>query len=241
MSRPKDLRRKPVEVSAARPLIPASREVRAKLLRWAKENLRSFPWRHTDDPYAIILAEVLLRKTAARSVPPVYEKLLQRCPTPQALAASSISRLKRILAPIGLSTQRAEQLAALGSALLTEGTVPSGADRLALLPGVGAYTAGAVQCFAFGKAVPMVDTNIARVISRVFAITPSRFEARRCPEIWTAADRLVARSQVPRTLNWALLDLAAAVCKPRIPLCSRCPLGDICQFSTKQNIWLENR
>lgn len=227
MSRPADLRRKAGRGSLAHPPAPAPREVRAKLIRWSKGNLRSFPWRLTNDPYSILIAEVLLRKTAALSVPPVYAQILRECPTPQHLVASPLSRLKGILSPIGLSTQRAEQLGALGAALVNSGRVPSDADRLASLPGVGPYTAGAVQCFAFGKAMPMVDTNIARVLSRVFAITPSRFEARRCPDIWAAADRL-ARSRAPRTLNWALLDLAAAVCKPRTPLCSRCPLSDIC-------------
>ena len=227
MSRQKGLPQEPSSDS----LSPAPKAVRARLIRWSKGNFRSFPWRRTEDPYAILLAEVLLRKTAARSVPPVYSDLLRKCPTPQTLADSSVGQLKRVLAPLGLSNQRAAQMVALGAALVSHGGVPPDAGRLATLPGVGPYTAGAVTCFAFGKPSPMVDTNIARVISRVFAITPSRFEARRCPEIWRAARALTTRSRAPRTLNWAILDLAAAVCRPRSPLCARCPLGDICQLS----------
>lgn len=77
----------------------------------------------------------------------------------------------------------------------------------------------------------MIDTNIARVITRVFAITPSRFEARRCPLVWETAAQLVGKSRAPQRLNWAVLDLAATLCKPHNPLCSRCPLKHNCQYS----------
>lgn len=231
MNRPAGLRPKPDQALPSRRLVPNPRVVRTRLLRWARGNLRSFPWRSTTEPYPILIAEVLLRKTAARAVPPVYEEFLRRIPTPHALARSSVNDLQSILAPLGLSAQRAAQLSILGRALENHGGVPREAGPLASLPGIGPYATAAVRCFAFGEPVPMVDTNVARVITRVFAIKPSRFEARRCPLVWGAAAQLVRPSKVPRRLNWAILDLAATLCKPRSPLCSLCPLVDRCRFS----------
>ena len=239
MNRPTGLRPKPDSTLPGPWLVPDPSVVRTRLLRWAKGNLRSFPWRNTKDPYSIMIAEVLLRKTAARAVPPVYEEFLRRVPTPQALARTSVNDLQSIIAPLGLSAQRAAQLSVLGHALVGCGGVPRQTDRLASLPGIGPYATAAVQCFAFEESVPMVDTNVARVITRVFAITPSRFEARRCPQVWSAAAQLVRSSRAPRRLNWAILDLAAALCKPRSPLCVACPLADRCHYSL-ENIMVSN-
>ena len=222
----------PEPTSSANSLPPAPGVVRRRLLRWAQGNLRSFPWRETRDPYSVLIAEVLLRKTTARTATTVYQEFLRRFPTPLELAGSSVSDLAMLLAPLGLSNQRAEQLAALGDALISLGGVPTDAGPLGTLPGVGPYAAAAVRCFAFGKAVPMVDTNVARVISRVFGITPTRFEARRCPSIWEAAACLVRPSRAPERLNWSILDLAAALCKPHTPLCHMCPLANNCTVST---------
>ena len=236
MNRPRSLQPKPDSGLPGPWLVPDPSVVRTRLLRWARGNLRSFPWRNTKDPYSVMIAEVLLRKTAARAVPPVYEEFLRRVPTPQALARSSVNDLQSIIAPLGLSAQRAAQLSVLGRALVDCGGVPRHTARLASLPGIGPYATAAVQCFAFEQSVPMVDTNVARVITRVFAIKPSRFEARRCPEVWRAAAELVRPSRAPRRLNWAILDLAATLCKPRSPLCGVCPLADRCRFSLEHSV-----
>lgn len=212
---------------------PDPRVVRRRLLRWARGNLRAFPWRETRDPYSILVAEILLRKTTARMVTATYEEFLRRFPTSSDLADSSVRELTVLLAPLGLSAQRAEQFAALGRALQDAGGVPRDVDLLASLPGVGPYSTAAVRCFAFGEAVPMVDTNVARVVSRVFGVTPTRFEARRCPSIWETTATLVKPSKAPRRLNWSILDIAAALCKPRKPLCHLCPLANTCLTSTQ--------
>ena len=155
-------------------------------------------------------------------------------PDPISLTESTIEELKGLLAPLGLSMQRAVQIKNLAEALIRDhhGQVPSELAELLELPGVGPYIGSAVRCYAFKEVEAPVDTNVARILVRLHGISPSRYEARRSPEVWELASELVGQDvETVRELNWALLDLGAQICTAREPKCGRCPLSEGCHFA----------
>lgn len=213
--------------------------VLSKLLEWFDINGRSFIWRQRTEPFVVLMAEILLKKTSAKAVNQFLPRFLDRYCDVYALNNSTLEELKDALAPLGLSAQRAKQLKSLAQALVQSygGIIPSERDVLLQLPGIGEYTAGAVLSFAYGKPQAIVDTNVARIIARVHGVEPSRYEARRSPEIWELAWRLLGQdSQHSRKINWALLDLGAQICRPSKPKCNECPLNIDCTFAASQNV-----
>lgn len=208
--------------------------VRNKLLQWFARSGRTFLWRTTRDPYVIVIAEILLKRTGAPVVDRFLPGFLQSFPTVACLSETPTEVLEHALAPVGLTRQRAQQFRALGEALIAQfaGKIPCSKEELISLPGIGEYTAAAVLCFAYGQPQALVDTNVARIITRVADIVPSRYEARRSPEIWEAAQALVGTdADDVRHVNWALLDLGASICKVRDPRCQECPLRAPCRFA----------
>ncbi|MBN1922096.1 MAG: A/G-specific adenine glycosylase [Anaerolineae bacterium] len=205
-------------------------DFRHRLLIWFRSNRREFPWRETDYPYAVLLAEKLLQRTATRrDLVAAYEKLLSLYPHPELLAEADIADVKKIVSVLGLH-YRAGELITLSRALCERygGEVPNDLDLLMTLPGVGAYTGRAVLCFAFGQAVAVVDTNVARILYRVFRLPggmPPNPARRR--DLTELASSLVPQDH-PREFNWALLDMGAAICSARRPKCSMCPITDLC-------------
>jgi A/G-specific adenine glycosylase len=172
--------------------------VRGALLAWFATNGRDLPWRRTRDPYAILLAEVMLQQTQVERVVPRYLAWLERWPTVEALAAAPLADVIRAWQGLGYN-KRAVNLHGAAKRVAASGWP----DDLTELPGVGRYTAAAVACFAFGKRVVPVDTNVARVRDRS-GIVPT-------PD-----------------LAQALMDLGATVCLARIPRCGACPLASGC-------------
>ena len=168
------------------------------LLAWYEAHGRDLPWRRTRDPYAILVSEVMLQQTQVDRVVPRYDRWLERWPTPGALAASSAADVIREWHGLGYN-RRAINLHRAAKRIAVDGWP----DDLMQLPGVGRYTADAVACFAFGKAVVPVDTNVRRVLER----TGGRFS--------------VGSAQ-------ALMDLGANICLARVPRCDRCPLAFGC-------------
>ena len=208
-------------------------QLRRELLNWFAEHGRSFTWRQSLTPFVVLIAEVLLKKTTASVVERFIPGFLGRYPDPLSIDESTKEELKEILAPLGLSMQRADQLKNLAGALIRDhkGNVPSEMTQLLDLPGIGPYAASAVRCYAFGKVEAPVDTNIARILVRFHGIKPSRYEARRSPEVWRLASELVGKDTTTvREVNWALLDLGAKVCTARAPKCSVCPIATGCYF-----------
>ena len=207
---------------------------RDELLKWFAEHGRSFSWRQSSTPFAVLIAEVLLKKTTAGMVERFIPGFLTRYPDPSSITESTVGELKDFLTPLGLSTQRAVQIMNLAGALIRDhkGQVPSELTHLLELPGVGPYIASAVRCYAFSGTEAPVDTNVARVLVRLHGISPSRHEARRSPEVWELASELVGQdTETVRKINWALLDLGAQICTAREPKCSRCPLISGCRFA----------
>lgn len=216
------------------------RSVRARLLAWFRKNGRSFPWRHTRDPYKVLIAEKLLQQTAAQHVVvAAYWRMLGSYPTPTALAHASRRDLARIVQPLGLH-YRAAELRRLGEALCSRhgGRVPSDLLQLKDLPGVGEYIARAVRSFAFNIDCGLVDANIARFLSRLLLLpgTPPSNPAR-SRSLLLLADAFAPRGNA-RQFNLGLIDLAAAVCTPRDPRCPSCPVSPTCGFAgaTRQRL-----
>jgi len=202
---------------------------RRTLLRWYRFSARHFPWRETDDPYLILLSEVLLQRTQAPQVKDNYKTIAAALPTPSALAKAPLAAIEEALGPLGLA-KRAVTLKRMGEELVArhEGGVPSGVSDLMSLPGVGRYIAAATAVFAAGSRVAVVDANVIRVLSRFFGVSSDKKRPRDDPMVWRLAQSLLPRSRAA-DYNWALIDFAALVCRARAPLCAECPLRRRCR------------
>lgn len=207
---------------------------RRKLLRWYAANGRSFPWRETADPFAILLSEILLHQTWARKVVPVYEKILREYPTPHALANANVQSLNAKLAPLGL-VYRAKLLKTLGQKISDDfdGRVPATEESLRSLPGVGPYTANALRCFAFGEKTAIVDTNVVRVATRFFGINAPGSDTNATRVVARAVSEALPRRPAVKRFNYSLLDFGATVCTCYAPSCSRCPIRRQCVAYTQ--------
>ncbi len=204
----------------------------ANLLAWyAGEGRAHLPWRHTRDPYAVLVSEVMLQQTQVDRVLPKYREFLDRFPTLQVLADAPASEVIKVWAGLGYN-MRAVRLREIARQAVAQygGALPATLDGLLALKGIGRYTAGAVACFAFGLPVATVDTNIRRVLWRAFrgiepALWPSGERAAR--EALALADWALPAD---RAYDWqqALMDLGATVCLARRPACERCPLRECC-------------
>jgi len=219
-------------------------EIKQELLKWFEVNGRKFFWRVNNDPYTVLIVEILLKKTTAGAVDRFLPIFLEQYPDIHTLHEGSLSDLQKMLSPLGLSEQRAMQLTSLVKVLVNsyEGKIPCNREELLKLPGIGDYTAGAILSFAYNKPEPIVDTNVARVITRVFGLKPSRYEARRSPEVWEKAKELVsAQPEQAARINWSLLDLGALVCSPKQPKHNNCPLKEFCTFCITDRTTLNSK
>lgn len=203
------------------------------LLAWFGVKGRHFPWRETRDPYAVLLAEKLLQQTAARpDVVQAYHSLLAAFPSPAALAKADGTAVRDMIQSLGLH-YRSQELITLAREIVLgyKGHVPNDLKALLAIHGVGDYTARAVLCFAFGQDVPIVDTNIARILYRLFEL-PGPFPANpaRKRSLLELAGELLPKGQ-SREFNLAMLDLGALVCTHSAPECGICPLSSICAFA----------
>lgn len=206
----------------------ALQEYRESLVAWGQIHTRIFPWRVTDDPYRILVAEIMLHRTRVRQVVPVYTRFIERYPDVASLVGASRGDLHVVLHSLGLRW-RIDLLANMATELAVrfDSVIPQ--DRVALesLPGISDYIASAIRCFAFASPEPLIDTNTVRVIGRVFgfAIKPSSRRDRRFRQAIAALTDPVR----PQAYNYALLDLAHLVCYARrVPECQRCPLLQYC-------------
>lgn len=193
--------------------------LRARLLRWYARRGRALPWRRTHDPYAILVSEVMLQQTQAARVGPAYRRFLRRFPTLRALAQAPLGEVLREWSGLGYN-RRARDLHR--SARARPDGLPERVADLDALPGVGAYTAAAVACFAFGAAVPLAETNIRRVLGRaLLGRVATEKEA-------LALDAAALSHRSPARWHHALMDLGATVCLSRTPRCVACPFKAVC-------------
>lgn len=199
-------------------------EVRQRLLAWYATEARDLPWRRTRDPYAVLVAEVMLQQTGVDRVIPKWRAWLEQFPTIQTLASASGADAIRAWQGLGYN-MRALRLHGLARQVLAEhgGMLPSDLAELMRLKGIGRYTAGAVACFAYEQPVAMVDTNVRRVLSRVFGVEQASVDG--------LADEVLPHNDA-YPWNQALMDLGATVCKARHPACLVCPLLGVCSGPT---------
>jgi A/G-specific adenine glycosylase len=202
------------------------------ILRWYASHQRDLPWRRPDaTPWAILVSEFMLQQTPVKRVLPVYEEWLTRWPTPASLAAAPAGDAVRAWGRLGYP-RRALRLHATAQILTRHhgGEVPASVDALITLPGVGAYTAAAVASFAFGQRRPVLDTNVRRVLTRLFS------GQERPPPSPSAAEIRLAESLLParpdRAARWsvAVMELGALVCTAARPDCVHCPVALSCAW-----------
>jgi A/G-specific adenine glycosylase len=204
-------------------------EFRRRLLRWFRRHGRDLPWRHTRDPYHVTVAEFMLQQTQVSRVEAYYHRFLERYPTVQSLAQSEPAMVREAWAGLGYY-RRAANLHRLAKTVVAEhaGVIPADPERLLRLPGVGRYTAGAVASFAYERATPAIDTNVARVIRRVFhPRLPRRGRERR---LWETGFAIMPRRSGPAawTFNQAIMELGALICTARVARCGECPVRGVC-------------
>jgi A/G-specific adenine glycosylase len=201
--------------------------LRGALLEWFAEHGRDLPWRHSRDPYRIMVSEIMLQQTQVDRVVPKYRAFLEQFPTLEALAGAPAAEVIRAWTGLGYN-RRAVNMQRAARAVLDEhgGQFPADLAALLNLPGIGPYTAGAIACFAFEQDVAFMDTNIRRVVQRLFA----------GPEETAPAGeaRLLALAQaaVPPGQGWAwnqaIMELGALICTAAAPACWRCPVQRYC-------------
>ena len=209
--------------------------VRRRLVIWVKVHGREFAWRHPSTSlYRLVVTEALLQRTRAETVHAFYARFFRRFPSWQALARASESELRGHLRPIGLWKRRAVSLRKLAAEMAgRRGRFPFSRAEIEALPGVGQYVANAVLLFAHRQSEPLLDAGVARVLERHFG--PRRLvDIRYDPYIQKLA-RLVVSSRHAVWVNWALLDLAALVCRNRTPECGKCPLAATCRHRRMHN------
>ncbi len=201
-----------------------------KLLGWYDRAARALPWRRTRDPYRITVSEFMLQQTQVSRVEQFYPRFLERFPTIDKLAAARPKAVREAWEGLGYY-KRASNLHALSRVVgkTYGGKLPEDPVELDKLPGVGRYTAGAIACFAYEKAVPAVDTNVSRVIRRVF-YGGVRDQVPGVRETWQTAATLVPKTgKRAWKFNQAIMELGAVVCTARKPRCPECPVQPECK------------
>jgi A/G-specific adenine glycosylase len=197
------------------------------LLSWYDTEKRDLPWRQTNDPYKILVSEVMLQQTQVDTVIPYYNRWMDRFDSVDKLASASLDEVLNLWEGMGYYT-RAKNLhrAAQEIVIKYQGRFPETFSDLIKLPGIGNYTAGAVASIAFNRAVPAVDANVKRVISRLLCSQPPP------QKLWDTAQSLIDKDS-PADFNQAMMELGALICISKNPLCKRCPVSSLCQAYKK--------
>jgi len=207
---------------------PARRRFRRTLLAWYRAHGRDLPWRNTDDPYHILVSEMMLQQTQVDRVVPKYHEWLDKYPSLAALADADAQDVAHTWRPLGYNIRpRRLQAIARESVDRFGGALPSDEATLLSFKGIGAYTAGALRSFAFGQRAAILDTNVARVLFRVFVRTGDIKAHAVRKHLWAVSDVLVPRKQF-FDFNQALMDFGATVCVARRPKCGACPMTKAC-------------
>ncbi len=197
--------------------------IRSRILEWYHKHGRDFPWRHTRDPYKIMIAEFMLHRTKAEQVVPVYNEFTKKFPDVYSLARAEPAKVFSVTEHLGLHW-RGKHFIESAKYIVNQlnGKFPNDYDELRKIPGVGEYIAGAIVTVCFNKPAPVVDSNIARFINRFWKLTLNG-EIRRKKEIVKISGKLF-NCKNPRMLLFALIDFTSLICKPHKPLCHQCPL-----------------
>jgi A/G-specific adenine glycosylase len=193
---------------------------------WFRRKGRALPWRETRDPYRVLVSEAMLQQTQVSRVLDYYERFLERFPTLDHLAKASPTRVRESWEGLGYYA-RARNLHALARQV---DELPRDAESLRALPGIGRYTAGAVASFAYEQREPLIDTNVARVLRRVFAPRADFRKSSGQKKLWAIAESILPKTgKQTWAHNQALMELGALVCTARVAKCSECPVRSYCR------------
>ncbi len=239
-----------------RKVTPPKKQLVSSFLLWFEAHARDLPWRRSNDPYAIWVSEIMLQQTQARTVVPYFERWMRQLPDLAALAQASPEKLHKLWEGLGYYT-RVRNLQKAAQVILRDhaGAFPRKFDDVLSLPGIGRYTAGAICSIAFGEPRPILDGNVMRVLSRVFALRGDPREQPANAQLWKLAEELVRLASIgspefeppqnPKNpdaflqvtppgwavsaFNQSLMELGAMVCTPRNPRCEICPASRFCR------------
>ena len=210
-------------------------EARSILLEWYDEHQRQLPWRGIDNPWATWVSEIMLQQTRVSSVLEYFDRFMARFPTPRALAEAEWDEVASLWAGLGYY-RRAKNLWRGAQDVVERhgGVVPSDADSVRELTGVGPYTAGAILSIAFNQPAPLVDGNVARVFARLYRIDLEQQTSAAQKLFWRLAAEWVQGDR-PGDFNQALMELGATVCRPKSPTCLLCPLRAQCRAAQESD------
>ena len=224
---------------------PGVRLFRRRLLAWFSKHARSLPWRRTRDPYRVLVSEFMLQQTQVSRVTEYYPRFLKRFSSVERLAQATPRAVREAWDGLGYYA-RARNLHQLAKQVSDAGCgVPDSPEELVKLPGVGRYTAGAVACFAYEKPVAAVDTNVARVVRRVWigegqmrnAEWGMRNGKGGSRKIWEIAERLVPKDgKRAWRFNQGIMELGAVICVARTPKCGECPVRAQCKTGRRRDV-----
>lgn len=203
-------------------------ELRRALLQWFETHKRPTPWRENPDPYRVWVSEVMLQQTQTATVIPYFERFIARFPTVQALADAPLEEVLRYWEGLGYYSRARNLHKAAQIIAQNGGQLPSTPDRLRELPGVGAYTAGAIASIAFQQPAPVVDGNVIRVLARLLWLKGDLKTHAAQKRLWQLAEQLVDLKR-PGDFNQAMMELGSTVCTPAQPRCSECPVSHLCE------------
>jgi A/G-specific adenine glycosylase len=206
------------------------RRFRQRLLTWYGRHGRDLPWRKTDDPYHILVSEIMLQQTQVDRVLPKYEEWLIKYPSMEVLATAAEQDVTATWYPLGYNIRpRRLQSIARESVAKYGGQLPSDEATLLSFKGIGAYTAGAIRSFAFRQRAAILDTNVARVLFRVFVGGKGDPKSHAMKKhLWVLSETLVPMRHV-FDFNQALMDFGAMICVARNPKCLVCPMAKSCR------------
>ena len=217
------------------PAPPDRRRFRQRLLAWYRRHGRDLPWRRTDDPYHILVSEIMLQQTQVDRVLPKYAEWLRRYPSLHALAAAPDDEVAEAWRPLGYNIRpRRLQSIARESVAKYGGQLPSDEQTLLSFKGIGQYTAGAIRSFAFHERAAILDTNVARVLFRVFVGAGDPKAHAMKQHLWAVSGTLVP-SRHAFDFNQALMDLGALICVARSPKCLICPMKKDCAWRRRSS------
>ena len=199
------------------------------MLAWYRQHGRDLPWRQTRDPYRVLVSEIMLQQTQVDRVLPKYHEWLERYPTFEALAVAPVADAVKTWYPLGYNI-RPRRLHAIAreSVETYGGMLPADEETLLSFKGIGAYTAGAIRSFAFRERAAILDTNVARVLFRVFVASGDPKSHAMTRHLWAVSDAMVPHRHV-FDFNQALMDFGAMVCVARNPRCLVCPMSKSCR------------
>src|SRR5436190_3172098 len=212
-----------------------NRAIVTALLHWFDKNARDLPWRHTRDPYAIWISEIMLQQTQVKTVIPYWERWMRTLPTVEKFANAKPELYLKLWEGLGYYT-RVQNAHKAAQVIVTEfnGKFPQSHDDVLALPGIGRYTAGAICSIAFNQPTPIVDGNVIRVLARVFGLEGNPKDKSVNEQIWQLAAELVQQSATLSDsntcshFNQSVMELGALICTPRAPQCTICPLHSNC-------------